>query len=178
MSASAGFLDKRGVLLAFFSLVALLLVCGLDSTAEAAATTATASITILGIPISFAEDQTMSFRLGKVGAQSVYGGTALKAVLPAKIRATQTLNSSSVTTVAPTVTLTKGSSSAVLSLVCRVSTGAYVTGVGGGSDCGQSTTTQDGVVYLSLFPTGVDLSGSDNATGNYAGTITVSTDYN
>lgn len=171
--------NKLPGLLAFFSLFVLQLVsCGLDNSAEAAAATATASITILGIPISFAEDQSMSFRLGKVGSQNVYTSTALKAVLPAKLRATQSLNSSSVTTVAPTVVLTKGTSSAVLSLSCRVATGGYVSSVAGGSDCASSTTTTDGVVYLAIYPTAVDFSGSDNSTGTYSGSITINTDYN
>ena len=136
-----------------------------------------AQITINGVPVSLTKDQNMSLKINKSGGKTVYVSTDLKTILPAKFRATQEPYATSATTVANSIVLTRQSgSTATLSLVCRATTTAYVATVTDGQDCATAISTVDGLVYITVYPTGATFVG-DNSAGAYTGTVTVTTDY-
>jgi len=168
----------RGRVLVFlvFAFVAAAVVFAADP-AEAAVCTANVAVTIQGIPITLSVAQNLSVKVGKSGSQAVYDSTALKSVVPGQILSTQEAKSTSITTIPATVTLSHGSSTAVISLTCRHSASGYVSSVSGGSSCTSPVSTTTGYDYLSIYPTGVDFSASDNSKGNYTGTATLDTEY-
>ena len=157
-----------------FLTIALLLLF----TRNLGATTAqlNAQITINEIPASILTTQVMSLKLAKTTGKTSYAATDLRSIIPAQFLVTQEPHKFTITSVPVSVNLSNGSASAILGLTCRSATGGYVTTVSQGIDCSTNIMTNDGLVYISIYPTTV-LFSTENKIGTYLGTVTITTDY-
>ena len=166
-------------------IVSLLVVLAM-ATFATSAMCATASLNLSGTfnspPITVSKVSDMSLKVYKTTGKTSYVDTDTEwqtaQTVPAKFRANADLGVTVQTTVPANATATAGADSVQIGWTCRTSTTASPVLKSDGIACSTSAVTHVGTgdVYMSLIPDSAVFS-TNNATGGYAGTVTVVFNY-